>query len=121
MGVDEVDLTGDAPYTAPSRKRRAKDLSDGSFSTFASSSGTGRKVSQAIDLTGDEDDQYALPSQTEKPKRKRRAKDVDEDETFEKAKPAAKRGKKKAGDNEGEKRLKKYALIDNRECTHLLT
>lgn len=116
-----MDLTGDAPYTAPSRKRRAKEISkDQSSSAFAASSGIGRKVSHAIDLTGDDDDQYAMPSQAEKPKWKRRAKDVDEDAAFEKAKPAAKKGKIKAGDNEGEKRLKKYALITDWECNPLL-
>lgn len=107
MGVDEVDLTGDAPYTAPSRKRKAKDINKDQSSAFASYSGTGRIVSQAIDLTGDDDDQYSMPSQTVNQKRSRKAKDVDEDETFGRAKPAAKKRKKKAGDNEGEKRLKK--------------
>ncbi|TID15600.1 Glutathione reductase [Venturia nashicola] len=101
-------VTGDAPYTAPSRKRKAKDISQDRFSAFASSSGTGRKVSQAIDLTGDDDEQYAIPPLTEKPKRQRRAKHVDEDATFGKSKPAAKKAKMKAGDNEGEQRLKKY-------------
>ncbi|KAE9968939.1 hypothetical protein BLS_005601 [Venturia inaequalis] len=109
MGIDEVDLTGDGYYSAPSRKRKAKNISKNQSPAFASSSASGRKVSQAIDLTGDDDDdQYAMPSQSENSKRKRKTRDVDEDVTFEKAKPAVKKGKMKAGDNESERRLKKY-------------
>lgn len=117
MGIDEVDLTGDGYYSAPSRKRKAKNISKNQSSAFASSSASGRKVSQAIDLTGDDDDdQYAMPSQSENSKRKRKTRDVDEDVTFEKAKPAVKKGKMKAGDNESERRLKKYALITHCEA-----
>lgn len=103
MGVEEVDLTGDVPAVAQSRKRKAKDISKAGF---ASSSGIGSKATQLIDLTGDDDDYGFMSPRLVKPKGKQKSADVDENETLETSKPV-KKGKQKDG---GEKRLRQYAL-----------
>lgn len=107
MGVEVVDLTGNAPIAAPNRKRKAKDSSKGPSSAFAS---FGTQASPAIDLTGDNDDEDGMPEPTEKPKRKRRTKKSEDDELSAKPKQS-KNGKGEAGDgNDGEKRLRQYVL-----------
>jgi hypothetical protein len=111
MGIEEIDLTGDAPVVAPSRKRKAKDISRGPSSSFASSSRTGLISSQTIDLTGNnnEEDEY-IARLIEKSKRKRKPKECEANELSQKSKQMEK-GKKKSGEgNDEEKRLKRYAF-----------
>jgi hypothetical protein len=107
MGLEEVDLTGDAPVAAPSRKRKAKDISNGPPPAFASSSGIGNRSFQTIDLTGDDDDQDIVSARPGKSKRKRKSKHDEDEEESEKPKQS-KKGGKAAGGDDGEKRLRKY-------------
>lgn len=111
MGIEEIDLTGDARVSASSRKRKAKDISRGPSSSFASSSRTGHTSSQTIDLTGNDDDEDEYIARLiEKSKRKLKPRECEANELSQKSKQTE-RGKTKGGEgNDGEKRLKRYSL-----------